>query len=206
MQITTKLLGALLISTLFTASPVSGQQGYKVIKPAQPTRTGDKIEVLEIFWYGCPHCYSFEPLLAAWKPTLAEDVVFRRMPAVLNKNWIAHARAFFAAERMGVLEQVHLPLFKALHQDRKRIYSKAEIIDFVGGLGIDTEAFEMHYDSNETEIKMKSAFIQAQRFKLTGVPAVVVNGKYLVSATLSGSLDDMLTTVDALIDGEREQP
>ncbi|MGI9229472.1 MAG: thiol:disulfide interchange protein DsbA/DsbL [Gammaproteobacteria bacterium] len=205
MRIITKLISLCFIATLLAGTVAIAADGYKTIKPVQPTKTGNKIEVLEIFWYGCPHCYGLEPVLTAWKKDLPDDVQFRRMPAALNKNWLAHAKAFFAAEKMGVLEQMHTRMFEALHGERKRIFTRDQIIDFVGDLGIDEDEFSKHYDSNETEIKLREAFIMAQRYKIRGVPTVVVNGKYMTSVTLSGSEQDMLDVIDGLIEMERAQ-
>jgi len=178
---------------------------YSKIKPAQPTQSGDKIEVAEIFWYGCPHCFSFEPHINEWKKTIADDVEFRLVPGVLNQSWIPHARAFYAAEKMGVLEKLHTPLFKALHKKRRKIFDRDSLIDFVEESGIDRKEFIKHYDANETEIKVKQTFLLARNAKLTGVPSVIVNGKYLVSASKAGSFEKMLEVINHLIELERTQ-
>ena len=209
MRITTTLFTktlsrCFLLAALLAGAAAAAAQGYREIKPAQPTRTGDRIEVLEIFWYGCPGCYGFEPELKAWKKDLPQDVQFRRMPAVMKQSWVAHAKAYYAAEKMGVLEQMHTPLFDALHKDRKRVFTRAQILAFVAELGIDKDEFGKHFDSNETEIKTREAYILAQRYRASGVPSMVVNGKYLTSGALSGPTRDMLEVVDELIERERQ--
>jgi len=200
------------IATIFTLVFLIGfshaqslDNAYSIIKPAQPTHSGDKIEVTEIFWYGCPHCFSLEPHIKEWKKTMADDVEFRLVPGVLNQSWISHAKAFYAAEKMGVLEKLHTPLFKALHQKRRKIFNRDSLIDFAEESGIDKKEFTKHYDSNETEIKMKQAFLLARNSRLTGVPSVIVNGKYLVSASEAGSFEKMLGVINHLIELERTQ-
>ncbi len=190
---------ALMLSTYVIAA-----EPYKNIVPAQPTQVPEgKIEVVEIFWYGCPHCYDFEPHVNNWVANLPEDVEFRRMPGIFSKSWVAHARAYYAAEKLGVLEQIHTPLFEALHKDRKRIFSESELKDFFESKGVDGDEFTRAYNSNEVEVKFKQAFLMGQRYKITGVPAVVVNGKYMTGAALAGSYDNLLKTMDMLVDKER---
>ena len=206
-----RVIKLLLVSLLLTGlSPVSAQEhshggpAWTQIKPALPTQSGDKIEVVEIFWYGCSHCYSFEPHVKSWLKTLAEDVVFRPVPGVLNSRWAVHARGYFAAEKMGALEQFHTPLFRALHAQRRNIFTRDSLIDFAAEVGLDKKEFARHYDSNETEVKMKQAFLMARDARITGVPAVIVNGKYLVSAS-AGSFERMIETIDELIREERRR-
>lgn len=178
---------------------------YTQIKPALPTQSGDRIEVVEIFWYGCSHCFNFEPYIDAWRENLPDDVAFRLVPGVLNRSWIPHGKAFYAAEKMGALAVFHAPLFKAIHQNRKKIFTREKLIDFAGEMGIDKNEFAKHYDSNETEVKIKQAFFLARNARTTGVPAVVVNGKYLVSTSLADSFEQMISTMDYLIEVERRQ-
>ncbi|MDE0514591.1 MAG: thiol:disulfide interchange protein DsbA/DsbL [Gammaproteobacteria bacterium] len=206
-----RVIKLLLVSLLLTGlSPVSAQEhshggpAWTQIKPALPTQSGDKIEVVEIFWYGCSHCYSFEPHVKSWLKTMPEDVAFRPVPGVLNSRWAVHARGYFAAEKMGALEQFHTPLFRALHAQQRNIFTRDSLIDFAAEVGLDKKEFARHYDSNETEVKMKQAFLMARDARITGVPAVIVNGKYLVSAS-AGSFERMIETIDDLIREERRR-
>ena len=173
------------------------------IIPAQPTQAVDKIEVVEVFWYGCPHCYDFEPHVKKWLETKAEDVEFVRMPGIFNKNWVGHARAYYTAEKLGVLDKIHTPLFEALHKERRRIFSESELKDFFVSRGVDGDEFTRVYNSSEIETKFKRAFLMGQRYKITGVPAVIVNGKYMTSASQAGSFENILKTVDSLVAKER---
>ena len=106
--------------SLFLLILISGQtyadgDGYMTITPAQPTQSEDKIEVVEVFWYACPHCFDFEPHISKWLETKPDDVEFRRMPGIFRKNWIRHAKAYFTAEKLGVLDVILTSLFDATH-------------------------------------------------------------------------------------------
>ena len=159
--------------------------------------------MVEVFWYGCPHCYDFEPHVKKWLQTKAEDVEFVRMPGIFNKNWVGHARAYYTAEKLGVLDKIHTPLFEALHKERRRIFSESELKDFFVSHGVDGDEFTRVYNSSEIETKFKRAFLMGQRYKITGVPAVIVNGKYMTSASQAGSFENILKTVDSLVAKER---
>ena len=202
------LLSFLLLLVVF---PVSAQEhshsgpAYSQIKPALPTQSGDKIEVVEIFWYGCSHCFSFEPHIKAWLKSRPEDVVFRQVPGVLNSRWAVHARGFFAAEKMGALDKFHSPLFNALHVKRRNIFTRDSLIDFAAEAGLDKDEFARYYDSNETEVKMKQAFLMARDAKITGVPSLIVNGRNLISASSAGSFEGMLEAMNYLIQEERRR-
>jgi len=186
------------------ADPFAGT--YEEIRPAQPTQSGNKIEVVEIFWYGCPHCYSFEPYLQKWLADKPDDVEFRRLPGILGSAWAPHARAFFTAEKMGILDQIHEPLFKAIHKDRKRIYSDEEVKNFiVSTTGVDANEFSRIFDSKEIDIKMRQALVSEQKYKITGVPAVIVNGKYLTNGTMAKSFESIIEVINHLVDMERQK-
>ncbi len=185
--------------------PGSFQAGkhYKEIVPPQPV-TGNGIEVLEVFWYGCPHCYDFEPALARWQARQPEDVAFRRLPAVFRPGWYLHAKAYYTAEALGVLDKVHVPLFKALHADHKTLDDEASLADFFAGFGVDKNEFSQVFSSFTVEGKVEQAKQAIQRFGIEGVPAVVVNGRYLTSGSMAGSYEAVLTVVDFLVARERE--
>jgi protein dithiol oxidoreductase (disulfide-forming) len=188
---------------LLVSSQTHAEDGYTTITPAQPTQTGDKIEVLEIFWYACPHCYDFEPFVHRWLENKAENVVFRRMPGIFRKSWIPHAKAYFTAKKLGILDDIHRPIFDAIHKDKKKIHDDAAFKKFFIKHGVDKAEFVKIYESDEVDTKVKQAFVMGQRYKVTGVPAVIVNGKYMVSGTTAGSFSNMLKVIDTLVDKER---
>ena len=192
----------LLVSSIAFAGPQ--EDGYQEIRPAQPTQVpAGKIEVVEMFWYGCPHCYHFEPYIEKWLKTKPDDVVFRRVPAALNKSWLPHAKAYFTAEKLGILDKIHRPLFDAIHKDRRPIFTEDQLRDFFKEFGVDPDEFTKIYNSDEVETKTKQAFFLARGYRVTGVPSMIINGKYLTSGTLTGSYENMLKVVDNLIKKER---
>lgn len=191
------------IFLLVSGTSFAAGKGYVDIDPAQPTSSGDKIEVLEVFWYACPHCFDFEPHLKSWLETKPDDVAFKRMPGIFNKNWIPHAKAYYTAEKLGILEKIHTPLFDAIHKEKKKIHTDDAFKKFFASHDVDKSKFTEVYESEEIENKIKKAYIMGQRYKITGVPAVIVNGKYMISGSSAGSLENVLKVINQLVDKER---
>jgi len=179
---------------------------YEMVTPPQPTQSKGKIEVLEIFWYGCPHCFHFEPVLEKWLKSKPDDVEFRRMPGIFRKNWMPHAKAFYAAEKLGILDKIHTPLFNAIHRDNKRLFTDDAILNFIDGLDdVDGKAFRKAYNSYSVESEVKQAMRLSRAYGIRGVPSMIINGKYWSSGSLAGSYPEMLKVVDALVDKERKK-
>ena len=176
---------------------------YDVIAPVVRTADPDKIEVAEFFWYGCGHCYSFEPALQQWKKTLADDVVFVGVPAIWNDKMSLHAAAYYTAETLGVLDTMHDVIFQAMNVDRKRLANQAEIEALFTANGVSAEDFNKTFKSFGVGSQVRQAGSLAKAAKITGTPALVVDGKYHVSARKSGSQADMLKVVNFLIEKER---
>ncbi len=178
-------------------------EGYEEVSPPQPTLGDGKIEVLEFFWYGCPHCYQFHPVLEEWRKNLPDDVVFRPVAAVLNPSWVNHARAFFAAEILGVVDKIHGPLFDVLHKHKKRIFKLEDLADFAAEQGIDRKKFLDTMKSFAVETKLRRSEQMARSYKISGVPTVTVAGKYLTSGSLAGSHPQVVQVINQLIEKER---
>ncbi len=176
---------------------------YDLIDPALRTANPDKIEVTEFFWYGCGHCYTFEPMIGQWKKTLAEDVEFNPSPAMWNAAMELHARAFYAAEVLGVGETMHPALFQAMNVDRKRLQSAEEVADLFEANGVAREDFDKAFNSFGVSSQVRQANSRARAAKVTGTPSMMVNGKYFVSTRKAGSQANMLKLVDYLIEKER---
>lgn len=176
---------------------------YERINPAQPTKSGDKIEVVEVFWYGCPHCYALEPYLEKWLETKPDDVEFRRIPGVLGRNWLPHARAYFTAEKLDVLDKTHRPMFDAIHVGRVDLGNEKKLANFFREHGVDRAEFIRIYESEEITDKVKQAFVAGQGYGLTGVPVIIVNGKYRVSSSTAGGNTKLVEAINMLIEQER---
>ena len=175
---------------------------YAVIEPAQPLAPKSRrIEVVEVFGYGCIHCARFEPLVKSWKRTLAEDVDFVYLPLSSGGVWETFGRAFYAAEALGVLDESHEALFNAVHIE-KSIRTAADVPGFYSRFGVDTETFKRTMDSTAVNVRIARAKQVAPRWGIEGTPTMVVNGKYRVMASDRG-LEGMLATADWLIERER---
>jgi thiol:disulfide interchange protein DsbA len=182
---------------------VAGEH-YDVISPA--IRGGDeKIEVTEFFWYGCGHCYNFEPQLAQWKKGLADDVAVVGSPAMWNGLMEVHAKAFYAAETLGVLEKVHMPLFQALNVDRKRLASEDELADLFAANGVPEEEFRKAFNSFGVGSQVRQANSRARAARIAGTPEMMVAGKYRISTRKAGSQANMLKIAEYLIEKERSE-
>ena len=176
---------------------------YKRIANPQPTSAKDKIEVLELFWYGCPHCYQIEPVVEGWLKSKPDDVEFVRMPAVLGPSWELLARAYYTADLLEATDKIHKPLFERLHKARKRIANADELKAFFVEQGVSAEDFDNTFSSFAVITKTNRAKQARNMYGITGVPAIVVNGKYIVTAELAGGNKQMLDVVDYLVEQER---
>ena len=188
---------------LATAQNYVEGENYDLISPAVRTADPARIEVVEFFWYGCGHCYNFEPLITAWKKTLADDVDFQGSPAIWNKPMELHARAFYTAQVLGVFDTMHPALFQAMNVDHKKLANEDEIQALFVANGVAAEDFSKAFNSFGVSSQVKQAAARAKAAKITGTPALMVDGKYHVSTRKAGNQADMLKVSDFLIEKER---
>jgi thiol:disulfide interchange protein DsbA len=178
-------------------------EGWDPIDPPVATTAPDgKIEVIEFFWYGCPHCYQLEPQLEAWLEHKPDNVSFIRVPAPLNNKWTVHAQFYYAAEILGVADKLHAPLFKAMHEEKRKLFDKESLIDFAVEQGVDRQKFVDALNSFGVYVKVQNARKLGQRYQLDGVPAMGINGKYKTSGSLAGSYSKMFEIVSQLVSKE----
>ncbi|MCG7992750.1 MAG: thiol:disulfide interchange protein DsbA/DsbL [Candidatus Thiodiazotropha lotti] len=207
MPLINRLTLLFLIVTSQTLYAAEWGEGYDPVDPPVATSVADgKVEVLEFFWYGCPHCYHMEPDLESWLKAKPENVEFVRVPAPLNSRWTAHAQFFYTAEILGLTEKLHTPLFAAIHDKKRKIYDKNALIDFAVEQGVDKEKFTEAWNSFGVYVKVQNAKKLGQRYQLDGVPAIAVNGKYLTSGSRAGSYSKMFEIVSQLVAGENVKP
>jgi thiol:disulfide interchange protein DsbA len=159
----------------------------------------DKIEVIEFFWYGCPHCYSLEPAMQAWLKTKPANVEFIRQPAVFSDVWGKHAKAYYVAEALDVVEKVHADFFDAIQNKKQKLVTEDELAKFFAAHGVKDEDFRAAYSSFLVDSKMRQAEAIAGRYGITGVPALIVNGKYKVTASTAKSQENMINVTNQLI-------
>ncbi|MDA0788484.1 MAG: thiol:disulfide interchange protein DsbA/DsbL [Proteobacteria bacterium] len=169
------------------------------------TRTPDQVEVMEYFSYGCPHCYRFDPMINSWKKTLADDVVFKRTPAVWNDAYQVYAQTYYTAEALGVLDDVHSVLFEAIHSEQRRLTDPKAMAMFFAGFGVDAIDFAKVYNSFGVRASVQQAIARGRGYRAGGVPAIIVNGRYRVEGNMAGSNADMLRVTDYLISLERKK-
>ena len=187
-------------ATLTAALPVAAQtagKDYTPIVPAQPTEEAAKIEVLEFFSYGCPHCSDFHPLLAQWAAKQPGDVVVRKVPITFGRAaWANAARLYYALEATGDLARLDGDVFKAIHSDRVNLFEENAIKEWVAKKGVDPKKFADAFSSFGVMSKVKRGDQLAQAYKIQGVPALAVDGKYLVGGQ---SFGEVLAIADKLI-------
>lgn len=191
---------ALAMAMGVSAADFKEGEDYITLESPEQINTGDIVVVREFFWYGCPHCYHLDPHAQKWKKTKAKDVAFFHTPAPFNPVWEGSAKGFYAAQKLGVGHKAHTALFDAIQKDGKKIYDQNSLADFYANYGADKTKFNAAYTSFDVGTKLGRAKTAAQRYKLTGVPAVVVHGKYVVK----GSDAKTFKVVDYLVDKVRK--
>jgi len=184
----------------------SPEKHYTILTTAQGTSSApDVIEVTEVFWYGCPHCYTFDPYLDKWKANLPDDVNFVRLPVMWNPTNQIHARMFYTAEALGKLDQVHEAIFRAIHRDKQTLTTEASIQEFLLDYGISEQEFNDTFRSFAIESKLQRAKNLTQRYRIQSVPLLVTNGKYLTEGSEINNFEEMLAVTDELVDRERQE-
>lgn len=173
---------------------------------ARPVAVEDpsKIEVAEVFWYGCIHCYNLEPQLEEFASILPSDVNLVKVPAMWAGAMELHAKIYYAAKALGVMDQVHWPVFQAMNEDRNPLASEQVIFDFIENLGVDRAEFERAFNSFGVNSQVTRAKSAAAAYGIRGTPEMIVNGKYRISTSMTGSQERMLLVTAALVDRERQ--
>lgn len=185
------------------AAELKAGRDFRVINPplAAPK---DRIEVTEFFWYGCPHCFDFEPVLAAWARKLPADVTFRRVPTVPSSNkWTTAAQLYYTLEALELLDKLHSDVFNAIHVDHQRLDDEQVVLDWVEKKGVDRKKFSEAWASSGVQARIQQARELSRASGLTGVPAVMVQGRYL--ALTAGNYEELLGNIEQLIDRARAE-
>ncbi len=187
-------------------APREGTHYVRLGSPAPVTlAAGKAVEVVEFFWYGCPHCYAFEPTLEAWVKRLPPDVAFRQVPVSFTAQHQFHARLFYAMEETGTLPALHRKVFNAIHQQNKRLNSDAEIAGFARDNGADGDRLVQAMKGFSVSTKATRAKQLADAYKIDGVPAVGVHGRFYTSGSLAGSHERAVAVADFLIQLARQK-
>lgn len=179
--------------------PEEGRDFRRLDKPAPVEAPAGKIEVVEFFWYSCPHCNVFEPKLVAWAQKQPADVVLRRVPIAFRDDFVPQQRLFYTLEAFGKLDELHARVFNAIHNERKPTAREEQILEFAQANGLDRAKFQEMYNSFAVSTKARRAKQLQDQYEVDGVPALGVAGRYYTDATLAGGMDNALRVVDHLV-------
>jgi len=195
------LMLALLYAAQVFAEPEPGKD-YKILNPAQPVQSGNKIEVLEFFFYGCSHCFKLHPFLSAWEKKMPKDVELTYVPTIFNDSWEPMSRTYYALESMGQQKRLHDDLFNAWNVNNIDLSDEAKVTEFVAQRGVDRKKFGEAYNSFSMQSKVMRSKQMAQSYVIRGTPTLVVDGKYAISALQPA---ETMQVLNALIDKARKE-
>lgn len=194
----------LVVSQLGFASEFREGIHYQTLAKPVVTSGQGKIEVVELFWYGCPHCDSLDPALKVWVERLPADVNFVQIPVVFGRSWEMHARIFWVAKNIGLLETIHEPLFNAIHREGQHLQRVDDVLAFFERFGADQALVKRELDSFATESALRLADARTRAYGIRGVPAFVVNGRHVTGVTQAGGESQLFDLLDELIKKSRQ--
>ena len=180
------------------AAPKEGKDYVKLSKPATTEAPAGKVEVVEFFWYSCPHCNAFEPAFAAWKQKAPANVVVRRVPVAFNASFVPQQKLYFALQAMDNFDAMHVKVFHAIHVERNKLASDDAIFEWVGKQGVNVAKFKEVYNSFTVANQVRKASALQQEYDVEGVPSMGVAGKYYTDGPRAGSMQNVLNVVDYL--------
>jgi len=197
-------IGALLpvVARAQSRGPVEGTD-FKLVQPPQPVESGNKVEVLEFFYYLCPHCYAFRPELDAWRKKVSADVDYRRIHINWDNSNLNHTKMYYALEQLGRIGDIHEKIFDAIHVAKKRLLDPNEIADLMAANGIDRKQFLEMFNSFTVASRVNKAGQTWRAYKVDGTPTMGCDGKFLTSPSMVGSTSGCLAVLDFLIQRAR---
>lgn len=180
---------------------------YKLVREAGRPGDGKRIQVAEFFWYGCGHCYAFEPVISAWAKTKASDVEFVQVPNSLGHPvGLVHAKAYYAQESLGLLPKTHQAMFDALNKERRPLSNDQQVAYYLNEVsGVMPDMLTNAINGFAVDQKVRAAEALAKQYGITSTPTVVVDGRYLVNATMAGGFPGMIKVIDFLTDKVRKE-
>ena len=188
------------------SAPSEGQHYVRLGSPvAVSLPTGKAVEVVEFFWYGCQHCFAFEPVLESWVKKLPPDVFFRRVPAGFTATYQLHQKVFYALEEIGQLDALHGKIFNAIHVQQKRLNSDSDVVAYLATQGVDEAKFSAAMKSFGVNTKVNRAKQLSEGYKIDGVPTLGVQGRFYTSVSLAGGPDRAVAVTDFLIQRARQK-
>ncbi len=185
-------------SAIFAGSYIEGKHYVTLDKPVK-TATADKIEVRELFWYYCGHCFNVEPILSDWVKKLPDNTTFIRQPAVFSDRWMNGAIFYYVLEQLGEVDRLHSKLFDAIHLHKTAFIDQEDFVDWLSDYDVDKDEANKAFKSFSVRVKVNKSKLNTVKYHTSGVPAMVVNGKYWTDATHAGGEFEMFKVVDYLI-------
>ena len=180
---------------------------YQLLDEVQPVQTGDRIEVAELFWYHCPHCFLLEPFIAEWRKNIPDGAEYVPIPALLNDRWEFDARVYYTFEALGLLEDLHGKYFSAIHEQRLNIRTAEQLAAWATDNGVDGDGSKIPgaFTSFAVQNKLNFSRVMSRRYGINGVPAIIVDGRYRTSVSLSGSHAKLIKVINFLIGKAAQQ-
>ena len=208
-----RVLANFLLALIFPAAllcqasedPYQAGVQYEILPEPVLTRDSSKIEVVDLFWYGCGHCYSFKPILESWQKAQLEDIYFVVIPAVWQTEMRLHAKAYYTAQALKIFDVMHDVIFDAMNLKKEKLQNESEIASLFLAHGVTAEKFSKIFNSGTIEMAVDFAEKKQAQYRLRGTPEIVVNGKYRISGRTAGSPREMLKVATFLIDKERSE-
>jgi len=198
-------LSLVLVAVSLPTFVSAGPEGEKFKKLSTPVPTSSEgIEVIEFFWYGCPHCSQFEPSLAEWEKAKGKTIQFKRVPVAFREDFVIHQKLYYTLEALGKVPELHAKVFKSIHTEGNRLTTVESITAFMEKNGVDKKTFLDTFNSFGVASKSAQATQIAKAYQLDGVPTLAIDGQYLTSASMAGTHEQTLVVADQLIDAQRQ--
>lgn len=192
-------MGATSVAYAQGAAFKEGKDYVKLSKPASTDAGAGKVEVVEFFWYSCPHCNAFEPTFAAWKQKAPANVVVRRVPVAFNGSFVPQQKLYYTLQAMPNFDALHVKVFHAIHVERNKLASDEAIFEWVGKQGVDVAKFKEVYNSFTVSNQVRKASQLQKEYDVEGVPSMGVAGKFYTDGPRAGSMQNVLNVVDYLV-------
>ena len=200
----TLAMGAASTAHAQAAAPKEGKDYVKLSKPASVEAPAGKVEVVEFFWYSCPHCNAFEPAFAAWKQKVPAFVNVRRVPVAFNASFVPQQKLYYALASMPNFDAMHVKVFHAIHVERNKLATDDAIFEWVGKQGVDLAKFKEAYNSFSVANQVRKGTQLQQEYDVEGVPSMGVAGKFYTDGPRAGSMQNVLNVVDYLANQSRK--
>ncbi|MDH5553266.1 MAG: thiol:disulfide interchange protein DsbA/DsbL [Nitrosomonas sp.] len=178
---------------------------YTVLSDPQPTNSSNKIEVINFFWYGCQYCAQLRPQIKTWLENKPDDIEFQEIPAIIHVSWIPAAKLFLTVQQLNAMDTLHNQAFSAIHQDNMNLHEEPSLFHWIETQGKNRDEFINTYQSIDVQKNIARSTYMTRQYQITGVPAIVVNGKYMTNTRMGGTAENTMTIVDQLIKKTRQE-